>query len=337
MYEHCFPGSSGGITRLELLKRGEDLNHELREAIEEWQPTREKTIPMLTDMADKIDQLCKNSTTENTEETAAATNKGAFGRFLENFKGLFTHHQSRGRSTADTIIAELNIKEAQKQMEEDHSATRKVLGLINKIEELVDQMTHLKTQAKKNEMLAILLDVDPEGIAQVARNGAELVIDIGEIGEDIADAGRKAIRFGETATKIGGFAALLGRKAGWIPGIGEAASEVGEAGEVAEKTGAVAIWVGELIEDVGEAVATVNAKIGDVVLKLGSSDLEVADVGIEMNLRPLDIEELVRNGLTVSHGESETKAVHDLREKATNYETQMKGILTAVREETPKD
>ena len=229
----CFPGSPGSVPRLELLKRGEDLNHALREAIEEWQPTREKTIPMLADMADNIDNI---------------RNRTAKYSFLDSIREDF----KRAFDGIDKIIAELNIEEAQKHVNKDESATRKVIVIINDIKELVNQMTYLETQPQKAKMFAILLNVDPEGI-RVARKGAELVFNIEEM-----------------AVTLGG---LLDQKAGWIAiWVGELTEEMREAvTTVNAKIGEMALRLGssdlEVATDVGIEINLFSLDIKEVVNK----------------------------------------------------------------------
>ena len=310
-----------------MLKRGDDLNEALRDAIEEWQPVREKTIPELREFATKVNHICKKV---DSPEDAHSGTKGVFGKFIDEIKDLVTpDHESK---IDDKVIAELNIEEVQKQEDDDHAATRKVLNIIHEIEQLVHQMTHLKTQAKKNEMLSILLNIDPGAVGEAADKGTGVVIDIGEIGQEIAKVGKKMIDFGETSMKIGGVGAKLGRVTGWIPGVGEATSKTKQTAEVATKTGSVAISVGNLLEDLGDGFASMTAKVGELVLRLGNTSPQPANVGIQMNVFPLNIEQIVRSGLTVSVDESDIKASHDLREKADEYEKQMKAILIIVNE-----
>lgn len=280
--------SNAHVTRFDLLKKADNLNDALGKAIEEWQPVREKTIPMLREIADKIDGA--NNSIETTQNSGDG-NKGILGKI----KSLVVPHHEP--SVADKIMAALksDIDEAQKQMDNDHSSTRQVLHIISDIEDLVNQMTHLTSQENKDEMLSILLDVSP-GITNI---GADIAIKIGEIGQEIADAGKKIEGFGETAHKIGRVATLLGHKTGWIPVVGKVSSKVEKTGEVVEKAGTVASWAGALLENIGDAIAAVNAQAGQLFLKLGGTKTH-ADGNIQVSLYPLNIEETVRSGVTTS-------------------------------------
>ena len=284
---------------------------------------------MLRDIAVTIDDLYKShEETPHTEDDST----GILHKLVEGIKRHVTCHEEP--TLVDQIIATVNLAEAQKQVNEDHSATHKILGIINDIEELANQMTHLKTQAKKNEMMSILLNISPGSLAHAAYKGRELAIDVGEIAEELAAAGKKIISFGETVLKIGGIASLLGEKSGWIPGIGTVSSEVEKAGEAVEKTGTITTWVGELLEDLDDPTATVSAQAGELALRLGGSDSHAADVNIQMSLFPVNIEKMVRGGVTASlENGSEMNVSLELRSKATTYETQIKAILAAVHED----
>jgi hypothetical protein len=322
-------GSRAPASRLDLLRRGDDLNEALKEAVEHWLPVREKTIPMLREIAVTIDELYKSH--EEAQRTEDSTGPGILQKLVEGIKRYATCHSEP--SLVDQIIATVNLAEAQKQMDDDHSATHTVLGIISDIEELVNHMTHLKTQAKKNEMMSILLNISPGSLAHATDMGTELAIDIGEIAEGLAAAGKKIIGFGETALKIGGVASRLGKTSGWIPGVGTVSPDVGKAGEAVEKTGTITTWAGELLEDFGDATATVSAQAGELSLRLGGLNTHAADVNIQMSLFPVNIEKMVRGGVTASRVDgSETNVSHELRSKATTYETQMRDILAAVHE-----
>lgn len=316
------------MTRLDLLKRGDDLNQALREAIEEWLPVREKTIPKLREIADTIDKLYKDY--EHVRRAQEA-NRRVQRFFAEIFQCCVTFPDEP--SLSDQIMATASVTEAQKQIDDDHMATQKVLGIISDIRDLVNRMTYLKTQTKRNEMLSILLDISSGRIAHIAD---EMAYNVEDIGREIAKAGRQIFDFGETAFEIGRVAAYLGEKAGWIPVVRSVASEVEDAGETAQDTGSAAMWAGELLEDLGDATATAGAQ-GALFVRQLDGDTPTEDINIQMTLFPLNIEQMVCSGVTASPGdESETNVSHELREQATMHETQMKSILTAVNADTPE-
>lgn len=321
-------GSQKRMTRLDLLKRGDDLNEELRQAIEEWLPVREKTIPKLREIADTIDKFYKDY---EHAQRAQETNRRVRRCFAGFFQCCVTYPDEP--SLSDQIMATATVTEAQKQIDDDHVATQKVLGTISDIRDLVNRMTHLKTQARRNEMLSILLDISPGRIADIAN---EMANNVEDIGREIANAGKQIFDFGETAFEIGRVAAYLGEKAGWIPVVGSVASEVEDAGETAQFTGSVAMWVGELLEDIGDATATASTH-GALLVHQLDGDTPTEDIDIQITLFPLNIEQMVSNGVTASAtNELETNVSQELREQATMYETQMKSILTAVNADTPQ-
>ena len=322
-------GYRAPASRFDLLKRGDDLNEALKEAIEKWLPVREKTIPMLREIASTIDEVYKSH--EEAQQIEDST--GILEKFVKSIKKFFTSYQEP--SLIDQIIARVDLDEAQKQMDDDHSTTQAVVGIISDIEELVNQMTHLKTQAKKNEIMSILLNVSPGRLGEAAKIGTELAIDIGEIAKELAAAGKKIISFGKTTLKIGKVASLLGEKSGWIPGVGKVSSEVEKAGEVVETTGTVTTWAGELLEDLGDATATLSAQAGELALGVGH-DTHAADVSIQISLFPVNIKKLVQDGSITSNTHddgSETNVSHELCAKAITYEVQMKAILAAVQKQ----
>ena len=184
-------------------------------------------------MANEIDNL-RNRTAKNS--------------FLDDVQADF----KRAFSSIPKILDKLNIEEAQKLVNKDESATRKVIDIINDIKELVNQMTYLETQPQKAKMFSILLNVDPEGI-RVTRKGAEIVFDIEEM-----------------AVKLGG---LLGQKAGWIAvWVGELIEEMREAvATVNAKIGEMALKLGssdlEVAADVAIEINLFSLNIKELVNK----------------------------------------------------------------------
>ena len=88
---------------------------------------------MLRDIAVTIDNLYKSHReTLRIEEDST----GILHKLVEGIKRHVTCLEEP--TLVDQIIATVNLAEAQKQVDEDHSATHKILGIISDIEELVN-------------------------------------------------------------------------------------------------------------------------------------------------------------------------------------------------------
>ena len=190
------------LTKLHLLKKGGDLHDDLEDAIKLWEPLRKETISKLNVLADKVDKVCK------------------------------------GTSSEVKIFDQLPIQETQKQMNDDHSATIRVINIISGIRVVVEKIAQLTPDISENkikQMYKILLSTSPNAIAFIADKLSEYALDVAEISESVAEQGKKVDDYGEDVKKLGKIAVTMGGVVGWI--------KAKDAGENIENVGKTFSWL----------------------------------------------------------------------------------------------
>ena len=158
------------LTKLHLLKEGEDLHDDLEDAIKLWEPLRKETISKLNVLADKVDKVCKATTSE------------------------------------EKIFDQLPIQETQKQMNDDHSATIRVINIISGIRVVVEKIAQLTPDISENkikQMYKILLSTSPNAVAFIADKLSEYALDVAEISELVAEQGKKVDDYGKGVKNLG--------------------------------------------------------------------------------------------------------------------------------------
>ena len=317
-------------------------------AVKEWKPVREKTIPLLDKLADKIEFHYKNTNIARIAGAGTAIAGGALivGGAVATFFTLGFAAPVvvggvalavgggatvAGSSITDLIVSKLNLDDAQKQIDSDNEMTKKVILIINIIEAFVDNICRLNPQAKKKEILEILLNIGARTIAPAAEGGIRAAIAIGKLGEQAANLGRIAI-IGGNAAQLGNVGVNFGRAIGWmrigeaVPAIGEIGANVARLGGAAVRGGQIGIRVGEAAVQIGGGAARVGVLAGKLTARLGGAVFHVVGAAFEIVLLPLNIYDIVSSSISLANG-SKTKASKDLREKATDYKNQMDDIL----------
>ena len=275
------------LTKLHLLKEGEDLHDDLEDAIKLWEPLRQETISKLNVLADKVDEVCKATTSE------------------------------------EKIFNQLPIQETQKQMNDDHSATIRVINIISGIRVVVEKIAHLTPDISENkikQMYKILLSTSPNAIAFIADKLSEYALDVAEISESVAEQGNNVDDYGKGVKKLGKIAVTMGGVVGWV--------KAKDAGENIENVGKTFSWLGDLVEDCGELLASGMAKVSEVVkVAAGTLSSTPDNVMLSITLFPINVMECLDGNL---EGDTETKAARVFREMASMHEKQMKKILETV-------
>ena len=278
------------MTKLYLLKESEDLHDDLEDAIKLWEPLRRETISKLNVLADKIDEACK--TTSSEEE----------------------------------IFDQLPIQETQKQMNDDHSATIRVINIISGIRVVVEKIAHLSPDISENnikQMYKILLSTSPNAVAFIADELSEYALDVAEIAESLAEVGKNVDNYGDDVKKLGKIAITMGGVVGWIPGK--------KAGENIKNVGEKVSWLGELVQDCGDILASAMAKVSEVVkVAAGTLSSTPDNVMLSITLFPINVMKGLDGNLAMIEGGTETKAAKVFHEMATRHEGQMKKILETV-------
>ena len=312
---------------------------------------REKTIPLLEELADNIEYHYKNTNIGRITGASTAIVGGALV-VTGTVASFFTYDlaapiaaagtalavgggvTAAGSSIADIIVGKTNLGDAQEQIDVDQKSTKKVVEIINIIEKFVDNIPHLSPQAQKKEILEILLNIAPRSIAPAAEGGVRAVIGIGRLGEYAANLGKIAISGGRGA-QIGNVGISFGCAIGWmrigeaLPAVGEIAATTTRVGEAAVAGGAVAIRIGEAAVEIGGNAARMGVAAETLATRLSGSVMQVVGAGFEVILLPFNIYEIVTSGMSLAEG-SKTKASSSLREKATEYKKQMEDILKVV-------
>ena len=275
------------LTKLHLLKEGEDLHDDLEDAIKLWEPLRKETISKLNVLADKVDKV---------DKVCKAT------------------------SSDENIFDQLPIQETQKQMNDDHSATIRVINIISGIRVVVEKIAQLTPDISENkikQMYKILLSTSPNAVAFIADKLSEYALDVAEISESVAEQGKKVDDYGKGVKKLGKIAVTMGGVVGWI--------KAKDAGEKLENAGSKLSWLGDLVEDCGERLASAMAKVSEVVkVAAGTLSSTPDNVTLSITLFPINVMECL------DEGDTETKAARVFREMASRHENQMKKILETV-------
>ena len=278
------------MTKLHLLKKGEDLHDDLEDAIKHFEPLRKKTISELNLLADRIDEACKTTSSE------------------------------------EDIIDQLPLHEAQKQMNDDHSATIRVINIISSIRVVVEEITLLTPEISENDikqMYKILLCTSPNAVSFIAEKLSEYALDVAEIAESLANEGKEVDEYGEDMEKLGKIAVTLGGAVGWIPGK--------KAGEKITNVGEKVSWLGELVQECGDFLANAVGKVSEVIkVAAGTLSSTPDNVHLSITIFPINVMKVVEGNLTMTEGGTEAKAAKKIREMASRHEEQMKIILKTV-------
>ena len=255
--------------------------------IKHWEPLRKETISKLNVLADTIDEVCKTMTSEKK------------------------------------IIPQLPIRETQKHMSADHSATIRVVNIISGIGVVIEEIAELTPENESMKLHKILLSTSPNAIAFIADKLGELSLDVAELSESLGEQGKDIEGYGENIKKLGKLAVTMGGVVGWIP-TKKAGKEVGAIGGKLS-------WIGDLIQDGSKAVANVIADVSGAAKTIAGSFCSTPDNNtISITLFPINIMKRLHGNLAMVKGSTETNAAKELREMAQTHEIQMNVILETV-------
>ena len=344
----------------ELLKRGEELNCFLLRKIKIWEPIRKKSIKMMRDTAGRntnISRVVGAGTAIVGGLLVVAGSAGSFFTFglAAPVAGIGIALAAGGGGTAaaasiaDIVIAKLNLQEVQKQLDVDKEKTEELIEIINEMNNIARVINQRFPNVKETPVFEIVLGaantfgretyVAGYGAAAITYSVGKSAIKVGELtlttGQNVAQLGTAVGQGGQLTVAAGNNIIQGTGVAGKITnliGASGAAANVVKGGKAAMNGGAAAVALGNQAMNIGSGIVST----GTTAMNVGHAAMHVAAtaaIALEVVLIPINIYEIVKSGMSLYHG-SETKASHNLRENADEYETQMHHITTIIHQST---